>query len=309
MLKTKQRIDFRPVTIEDKDAYEKLLFAESGRGCEFSFANIYLWGRQNIAFIHGHIVMFSQFDRRTVYPFPLGVGDKRAVLDAIIADSRDRGIPCRISGLSADAVNTLRDLYPDRFHFHCDRGSFDYVYDINDLADLKGRRYQKKRNHFNRFRANNPDYTVEPICEDNIERVEDMVAKWYNEKMIENPDGDYHMEHVALQKALRRYDELGMEALALLCGGEVLAVTMGSRLSADSFDVHFEKARSDADGAYAAINCEFARYIRAKYPDVAYLDREEDMGIEGLRRAKESYLPHHMIEKCWAHLLEEGYEY
>ena len=92
-------------------------------------------------------------------------------------------------------------------------------------------------------------------------------------------------------------------------GDRILAMTLGSRLSSDTFYVHFEKARSDVQGAYGAVNCEFARYIREKYPEVKYLNREEDMGIEGLRRAKKSYYPHHLVEKYWAHLWEDGYEY
>jgi hypothetical protein len=112
-----------------------------------------------------------------------------------------------------------------------------------------------------------------------------------------------------LEKALRDYRELEIEGLVLRGGGEILAFTLASRLSEDTFDVHFEKARGDIQGAYPAINCEFARYIREKYPEVRYLDREEDMGLEGLRRAKQSYYPHHMVKKYWACLLEEGYEY
>ena len=86
-------------------------------------------------------------------------------------------------------------------------------------------------------------------------------------------------------------------------------MTIGSRLSPDTFDIHFEKALDTADGAYVAINNGFARYLREKYPDIAYLNREDDMGIEGLRKAKLSYCPHHMIEKSWAHLTEDGYDY
>ena len=91
----------------------------------------------------------------------------------------------------------------------------------------------------------------------------------------------------------------------LVNGDEILAFTMASRLSEDTFDVHFEKARPDIQGAYAAINCELARYIRDKHPEVKFLDREEDMGIEGLRKAKQSYYPHHQVEKCFAWLSEE----
>ncbi|MBQ9112389.1 MAG: DUF2156 domain-containing protein [Clostridia bacterium] len=302
-------INFKPISPADKTIYEKYRSDGEERGCEFSFANLYLWGRQNFAVIHDHIVMFSQFDRRSVYPYPIGEGDKKAVIDAIIDDSMARGIPCRITGLRPWQRQTLEELYPGRFRFHCDEGSFDYVYAIDDLADLKGKKYHGKRNHLNRFRETFPNYTVEPLGEDNLARVRQMVNDWYETRIRENPNGDYHMEQAALDRAFRHYEELGMDGLVLLDGDDVLAVTLGSRLSADTFDIQFEKARADVNGAYPAINCEFARYIRSKYPDIRYLDREEDMGLEGLRKAKRSYYPHHMVEKCWACLLEDGYDY
>ena len=139
--------------------------------------------------------------------------------------------------------------------------------------------------------------------------VRQMVDTWYSVKKEENPDVDFLMEQAALSKAFRYYRELGMEGLVLLAGGDVLAFTLGSQLSSDTFDVHFEKARSDIDGAYTAITCEFARYIRSKYPHIRFLNREDDMGLEGLRKSKESYYPHHLVKKCWACLLEDGYEY
>lgn len=303
------KIDFRPITLEDKATYERALAAEQGRGCEFSFANLFLWGRQKMAEIGDTVVLFSQFNRRSVYPFPLGTGDKRVAVDAIIADAQERGISCRITGMNAEAVAFLQEQYPDRFLYHCDEGSFDYVYDINDLADLKGKKYHGKRNHLNRFEESYPNARVEAICDANIEAVREMVADWYAERLAADPHADFAMEQVALARALADYEALGMEGLVLLDGARVLAVTLGSRLSADTFDVQFEKARADVNGAYPAINRAFARYIREKYPDILYLDREEDMGIEGLRRAKQSYYPHHMVEKCWAHLREDGYPY
>lgn len=302
-------IDFKPITVNEKEIYSSHMAECGERGCEFSFANLYLWGRQKYAVLHGHVALFSQFNRRTVYPYPVGAGDKKAVLEAIISDAAERGIPCRITGLNAEARQTLESLYPNKFRFHCDRDSFDYVYEIDSLADLKGKKYHRKRNHFNRFCDNNPDYTVEEFSDSNIERVCRMVSDWYADRLAADPDADFQMERSALKKALRDYRALGMDGLALFCGGEISAVTLGSRMSADTFDVHFEKARADVDGAYAAINCEFARHIRAKYQGVKFLNREEDMGIEGLRKAKESYYPHHMVEKCWACLLEDGYEY
>ena len=99
-----------------------------------------------------------------------------------------------------------------------------------------------------------------------------------------------------------------MEGLLLICDGKVIAMTMGSALSNDTFDIHFEKATEGYDGAYAAINREFARYLREKYPALQWLNREDDMGLEGLRKAKLSYYPDQLIEKWWACLKEEGYD-
>ena len=103
--------------------------------------------------------------------------------------------------------------------------------------------------------------------------------------------------------------ELEMEGLLLVADGQILAMTMGSRLSKTTFDIHFEKALDRVDGAYPTINQAFARYLREKYPELLWLDREDDMGLEGLRKAKLSYCPDHMIEKHWACLLEDGYDY
>ena len=309
MTQTKAMIDFKRIELSDKHLYDSYLEKEFGRGCEFSFANLYLWGRQSFAELCGHIVIFSQFSRRSVYPYPLGKGDKKAVLDAIIEDSRARGIPCRITGVNEEGRQTIEELYPDRFRFHCDEGAFDYVYSIDDLADLLGKKYHNKRNHLNRFYESYPSYSVEPLGEGNIERVRKMANEWYADKLEENPKGDHYMEKAAIEKAFRDHGALCMEGLVLLDGDEVLGFTLGSRLCADTFDVNFEKARKGVNGAYAAINNEFAKYIRKKYPDIKYLDREEDMGLEGLRKAKKSYYPHHMVEKCWACLLEDGYDY
>ena len=306
--KTEQKIEFRPITWRDRALYEEYFPDGTTRGCEFSFANLYLWGRQNLAVVDGHAVFFSHFDRRSVYPYPVGTGDKRAVLDAIIADSQARGISCRLTGLSAEARETVERLYPGCFSFHCDEGTFDYVYDIHDLADLPGKKYHAKRNHIARFFELCPEAIAEPISERNREAARTMVAAWYEKKQSENPQGDYHLEQEAMEKAFRHFDDIGMEGLVLRRGEEVLAITMGNRFGEDTFDVNFEKARADIQGAYAAINQAFARYLREKYPELRYLNREEDMGIEGLRRAKRSYHPHHRIEKCWACLKEDEYD-
>ncbi len=284
------------------------LLLKNNKGCEYSFTNICLWGRQLAAFVEGFLVLFSQFDRRAVYPYPVGQGDVRPVLDAIIHDARARGIPCCITGLSKENVETLERMYPGKWRIQCDRSGFDYVYNIDDLADLKGRKFQKKRNHLNRFRSLYPNWRTETLTPANMDAVREMAAQWYEKRLENDPTADFHLEQRALRRALDRYDLLGLEGLVLYDGDRVIAFTIASQLSGDTMDVHFEKALEDVDGAYPAINQAFAQHLREKYPHIRYLDREEDMGIEGLRKAKLSYCPHHLTEKYWARLWEESDE-
>lgn len=302
-------IDFKPFHISDRAEYDRYLLNCGERGCEYSFVNLYLWGRQQAALRDDRLLFFSQFNRRSVYLFPIGSGDPKASVDAIIQDASKRGIPCRLTGLLQEDCALLERLYPGRFRYHFDRDSFDYVYDINDLADLKGRKFQKKRNHLNRFRQNNPNCRTEPVTEENLPAVRAFVNKWYETRLAENPHADYLMEQAAIGKALLHWQELGMEGLLLLDGQTTLAVAMGSWLSPYTYDIHFEKALDIADGAYAAINQGFAAHLRSKYPELRWLNREDDMGLEGLRKAKLSYCPDHMIEKSWACLLEDCYDY
>jgi hypothetical protein len=297
-------LNFQKITPDMRDECKQYLLPLK-KSCEFSFTNLCIWGRQRATFLDGFLVLFSHFDRRAVYPFPAGQGDITPVLDAIIHDAQTRGIPCCITGLSKENIELLETLYPGRFRFQCDRDSFDYVYLIEDLAHLKGRKFQKKRNHLNRFRSLYPNWRVEPISPDNLPAVQRMAKQWYENRQESDPTGSYTLEKVALDRALSQYEALRLDGLALYDGEEVLAFSIASALTEDTFDVHFEKAREDVDGAYAAINQAFAEYLHNKYPQVRYLDREDDMGLEGLRKAKLSYNPDHMIEKCWARLWED----
>lgn len=300
-------IPFRRLTLSQREEYNEILMASPARGCEYSFANLYLWGRQQVAFLHGCVAFFSHFHGRSVYPYPIGNGDRKTVIEELMADAKKRGIPLRITGMTDTDRAELEEWFPDKFHLRTNRDGFDYVYAIDDLADLKGRKFQKKRNHYNRFCAGHPGYEVRELNPCNMHQALRMVDDWYRIRMKADPDGDYLLENIAMARAFQNYAGLGMEGIALMDGGEVLAVTMGSQLSEDTFDIHFEKAREDVEGAYNAVNCEFARYLRLKYPKVQFLDREDDLGLEGLRKAKLSYNPHHMVEKHMAVLTEDIY--
>ncbi|MBQ9759807.1 MAG: DUF2156 domain-containing protein [Clostridia bacterium] len=290
-----EKLQFEPVSLSDSAWYPSLLWESGARGCEYSFVNLFLWGDQRVTRMSGHAVLFSRFGERYIYPYPIGKGDKREILESIFEDASARDITWRLSGLLPHEKEELERLFPNRFDFVANEGSFDYVYDINDLADLPGRRYHGKRNHCKQFETAYPRAEVVPITEKNLDAARRMSHAWY--ALREDGETDFEMEKRAIARAFDHYTELGLEGLMLVSDGEVLALTMGNRMTKEVFDVNFEKAMPHATGAYAAINRAFARYIREKYPKVRFLDREEDMGLEGLRRAKMSYHPHHRVEK------------
>lgn len=302
-------IDFHRMNLNRKQEYDAFLQNCGERGCEYSFTNLFLWGRQKAAFLDGHLAFFSQFNRRSVYPFPVGQGDIKPVLDAIIHDARARGIPCCLTSLTRAECETLEQLYPGAFRIYTDRNNYDYIYRIDDLADLKGRKFQKKRNHVNRFEAEHPDCQILPLDETTRVAAFGLLRRWYALRATTDPLGDYHLEQLALERAFAFYAQLQLEGIVLMENGEAIAFAIGSRLNADTFDIHFEKAREDVDGAYAAINRAFARHLREKYPEIRWLNREDDLGIEGLRKAKLSYNPDHLVEKFWARLWESEDEH
>lgn len=300
-------IDFQKLDLSRAAEYRAYLTDCGERGCEYSLVNLYIWGRQKVAFIDGFLAFYSQYDRSSVYPFPIGQGDMRPVLDAIFHDAQMRGLECRLVAMTAADCAKLEELYPGKFRFHPDRTFCDYVYGIEKLADLPGRKYQRKRNHVNRFYQAHPDCKIAEIDETMLPAVKAMAEAWYEKRLAADPQGDYHMERTALHRALEHWTELGLTGLVLLEKDKILAMTAGSFLNETTFDVHFEKALDE--GAYAVINQAFARHLREKHPSLQWLNREDDMGIEGLRKAKLSYYPDHLVVKFWANLLEDDDEH
>ncbi|MBQ4569645.1 MAG: DUF2156 domain-containing protein [Ruminococcus sp.] len=301
-------IDFKPANVEQRKFYSSFFTDKRERGCEYGFSNLVLWGQQNIAEAEGCLVRLSYYSGHISYAFPIGSGDKSEALKALQKDAQQRGIPCAFMGVYEEDKKLLEALYPNQYRFVSARDSFDYIYSINDLCDLAGRKYHQKRNHLHRFKDAYPEYKTELLTKENLHLARDFAAAWYKEKLAGNPVSDFDMEQIALDRAFRYFDQLGLEGMLLKNADEVLAITIASRISEDTFDVHFEKAKESVQGAYTAINNEFAKHLREKHPELLYLNREEDMGIEGLRRAKESYRPHHLIEKYMAFPVEAEYD-
>ena len=289
-------MQFREITLEDRETIHRFMYGACGHGCEYSFANLLFWGDQKVAFLDGLPLIFSRFGSGYFYQIPL-TADLKPAVDALRADARERGIPFRLFGLTPREVDRLAALYPGALSFFPVRDNFDYVYHIERLTELKGKKLQSKRNHCNRFVDAWPDYRVLPLTPERIDDCRAFTARWYEEHAAFHDPSDYDGERVAIEKAFRHFDALHMEGIILETAEGMVGFSMGNRIREDTFDVNYEKALAQVNGAYPMVNREFARRIHARYPEVRYLNREDDMGIEGLRRAKESYFPDILLEK------------
>ena len=209
----------------------------------------------------------------------------RPVLDALWEDSRREGHSFVVRSLTKETMARLQALYPDQFTYQADRDAFDYLYEIDTLAELTGKKYQAKRNHINRFVENWPQWYTQAVTPDNLDVCRALTDAWCQ---AHDAAGDRR----ALEKAFEHFEALGFEGIILYAEPDrPVAFSLGNRISRDTFDVNFEKAFADVQGAYPMINREFARHVRAAHPEIRYLNREDDMGVEGLRKAKESYHP------------------
>ena len=298
-------IPFQRLNLSDRQRVYDCFNAAGRSGCEYSFVNLYLWGRQHAAWLHGHLAVFSHFYGHSMYLYPAGLGPVEPVLEALRQDAKDRGIPFRLTSLDAADCRTVEALYPGQFKFCPDRDSYDYIYEIDHLADLKGKRYQQKRNHIHRFLDACPNWRAEPISRENLPVCQAFLDQWYKLRLDSDPHQNFHLEQLALHRAFQHYEALGLEGLLLYRGDTVIAMTMGSRLSDTVYDVHFEKALGNIPGDYAMINQVFARWVRENHPQIRYLNREDDLGLPGLRKAKESYHPDILLEQYWCVLREE----
>ena len=296
-------IPFQTPDVRDVTWVRPILESEGLALCNYSFPVLFCWK-------DAYGFQYAPLDRRLLirlnsslghsYLWPVGEGDPTPALEALSDSAHAEGHPLRLIGLTLYHKNWLEAAYPGRFHFAEARDGFDYLYDIHRLADLPGKKLHAKRNHINRFVENNPTWTYEEITPATLPECLEMDKEWYRRSLQREGDAeerDLGDEGIALRTAMEHYEELGLEGGLIRVYGEVVAFTIGDRLSADTYDVHFEKAYGELQGAYAMINREFARWVRARHPEIRYLNREDDMGVEGLRKAKQSYYPDLMVEK------------
>lgn len=294
-------MEFKIPQLSDREWAAPLLGAEGCLASHCNFANLYLWSRafqQKIARLDDRLLIQFEGSRGLGYAYPSGRGPLAPALDALREQARSQGRGLVLAGITPPQRERLEEQFPGRFTFEEDRDGWDYVYDIHRLADLKGKKLHAKRNHIHRFDDRFPDWSFEPITRDNVKDCLALEESWAAARHGDEPGADIlHEETVAVIEALYQMEALGMEGGLIRAEGRPVAFSLGSFTTPECFDVHFEKACSEIQGSYAAINREMARMIRTRYPAVRWLNREDDLGLEGLRKAKQSYYPDLLVEK------------
>lgn len=296
-------IPFKDVTLADRDTITSFTMKSDRRNCDLSFSNLCSWRflyDTQFAVVDNFLVFKFWAGEQLAYMMPVGTGDLKAVLWELIEDARKENQHFCMLGVCSNMRADLEAILPGQFTFTEDRDYADYIYLRSDLSTLKGKKFQAKRNHINRFRNTYPDYEYTPITPDRIQECLDLEAEWCKVNHCDQQEGTGN-ERRALIYALHNFDALGLTGGILHVNSKIVAFTFGMPINHETFGVHVEKADTNIEGAYAMINYEFANRIPEQY---IYINREEDLGLEGLRKAKLSYQPVTILEKYMACLKE-----
>lgn len=287
-------MDFKPVRAEDKETINRYLKHVRSRSCDMSFAAIYLWrGFYNLEYAECEdMIVFRSNEEETSFSLPLGAGDPKKALDRVLEYCREEGIPPVFHSISREMEQYLNEQYPGQFRVEFDRDIADYIYETQALIELKGRKYHGKKNHINKF-SKMYDWSYEAITPENTQECLDMLKKWKAQNCA-TEDLEKHAEICVSEASLREREFLGLTGGLLRVDGQVVAFTVGEQIHPDTFCVHIEKAFADIQGAYSMINQQFLIHEAA---DCKYVNREDDVGDPGLRKAKLSYHPAFLEEK------------
>lgn len=293
-------IPFKDLTLEDKETIIKYTMNSSRRNCDLSFSNLCSWRflyNTQFAEVDGFLVLKFWANDKLAHMMPVGEGDLKKVIEDLEIDTRKEKEDFYMLGVTPDMKEEIEAVMPGRFTFTTDRNYADYIYLRTDLATLSGKKFQSKRNHINKFKKTY-NYEYIPLAPEHIQECLRLEAEWCKTNHCEEKEGMLN-ERRAIIYALTHFEKIGLTGGLLRVDGKIVAFTFGMPISQDTFGVHVEKADTDIDGAYAMINYEFANHIPEQY---TYINREEDLGIEGLRKAKLSYQPVIILEKSEAYI-------
>ncbi|HPT71809.1 MAG TPA: phosphatidylglycerol lysyltransferase domain-containing protein [Candidatus Cloacimonadota bacterium] len=289
-------MDWKDLELGEKNLLNTYLKRYKSEASELNFTNLYLW-REGYDITYkfiGDFLCVRHLDvmKKPFHLSPIGTGDVKPVLLELMEESNDNNVPLMLSPITKDKVDEYSKLCPGRFDCFLERENSDYVYSIEELINLEGRKFHDKKNMINRFMKDN-QFEYLPITSDIIQDVEASAEEWC---IIRNCEDYIELENEksGIFECLEHFSKLDCDGAAIRVNGKIIAFTFGELITDDMVVIHIEKADPRIPGAYQMINQQF---LLNKWSSYKWVNREGDMGMEGLRKAKLSYNPIRMIDK------------
>lgn len=301
-------ITFRDLTLEDQDMVSSYFERLQANNSECNFTNLFIWRKcyhVQWAIVEGYLVILTTVRGKSWILPPFGDyedGDLKKVMIALKEYFLSQQKPFVIRAMPEAFAKNLKKVLPEWFWMEEEREIFDYIYRGEDLRLLKGKKYHGKRNHLNQFKKRYTDYGYEKITIQNIPEVKEFLERWcYHRQCKSDFDRELYCEKKAILEAFSHWEQLKCSGGAMRVNGRIEAFTIGEQLNAETVLIHIEKANVEIPGLYGVIHQE---YLLHEWPDIPYVNREEDMGDEGLRKAKLSYYPSDFAKKWKAEFQE-----
>lgn len=289
-------IEFKKIEIKDKELISSKFKTYCSKSCERTFTNVFLWSPYydvKYAILEDCLFFKSEHDG-IAFTYPAGEPENvKKVIEILEEYAKQLGVEFCLYNLTPEMFITLEEMFPNKFKIEYNRDIADYVYETEKLTTLSGKKLHAKRNHINKFKATYEDWSYESISDANIEECIEMTNQWGILNACHEDKGKVQELGVTI-KALKDYQNLGLKGGILRVNGDIVAFTLGEEICNDTFVVHIEKAFAEIQGAYPMINQQFVMHECQNY---SYINREEDTGSEGLRKAKLSYRPIFLVEK------------
>ncbi len=287
-------LEFTRISPCDFERYNKYRAQDPTNASEGVFMTMFIWNEYyNLSLAENGEFLFIRFDikgKEPSYFFPIGKGDIKKALDELSAYAKMRGERLNLRLVSRENMQKLKEVYADRFSYKESRDSYDYIYLTEKMISLSGKKLHAKRNHLNYF-LENYEYEYMKVSDESLlKECAQKADEWVNAKK-KNKNS---FETGAMQTYFRHFFSFNQTGAVIKINGEIVAMSFGERLNEDTALIQIELANENYRGAYQAIN---KLFCENEWKNFKYVNREEDMGIEGLRRAKESYQPEFLVEK------------
>jgi len=287
---------FKPIALSDRDAIREIAWRYQPQTSEWTFTNLFIW-RSRYGFqwsiYRDWLLVICKADPEGFYALqPIGPPPRRTVTRMLLEwlrDEKGEKSP-RLERADQRLVDELSGA--DELSIQPVRDQFDYVYQTRDLIELGSRKYHSKRNHIHKFHQSYT-FTYAALQDDHLPACLELSGLWCEIRRCEE-DLNLMGEWEAIREACTHFHALAIQGGVILMENKVEAFTLGERLNAQMAVVHIEKANPEIPGLYTMINQQFCE---KSWPQVPFINREQDLGEPGLRQAKLSYYPDHLVEK------------